>query len=81
MLVLTRKKNESIMLGNDVRIIILEVNDNGVKIGIEAPKEVTILRGELYQAVKEENVMAITAARGIVPGLKDLLNRNGESKK
>ncbi|RJQ30984.1 MAG: carbon storage regulator [Peptococcaceae bacterium] len=76
MLVLARKKNESIMLGNDIRIVILEINDDGVRVGIEAPKDVTILRSELYQAVKEENVMAIVAKRGMMSGLKDLLKES-----
>ncbi len=80
MLVLTRKKNESIMLGNDIRIVILEIYDDGVRVGIEAPKDVTILRSELYQAVKEENVMAIATKRGMVPGLKDLLKENKEQR-
>lgn len=48
MLVLTRTLNENIWIGNDVRLTILDVRGRSVRIGIEAPKEVIILREELY---------------------------------
>ena len=54
MLVLTRKKNESIMLGEEIKITVLDIRGDSIKLGIEAPKELTVLRSELYQAVKEE---------------------------
>jgi len=60
MLVLTRKKNQEIMLGDNIKISILEISQDTVKIGIEAPKSITILRSELYQEVKKENVTAVT---------------------
>lgn len=47
MLVLTRKQKESIKIGDDITITILRVNGNAVKVGIEAPNEVRVLRGEL----------------------------------
>lgn len=47
MLVLARKQNESIIIGDNIKIKILGVNGNTVRIGIEAPREVKVLRGEL----------------------------------
>jgi len=73
MLVLTRKKNQGIMLGDDIRITVLEIREDAVKIGIEAPKEVNILRSELYQAVKEENTTAVASDRNIANILKNFL--------
>ena len=55
MLIITRKKGESLMIGNDIEITISKIEDGSVKIGIDAPKDVTILRKELYEAVEEEN--------------------------
>ena len=52
MLVLKRKMNEEIIINSNVKIKILSVTDNQVKIGIEAPKEVEIFRGEVFEKVK-----------------------------
>lgn len=55
MLALSRKLNESIMIGNDIEITILEVKGDQVKIGISAPKSVPIYRKELYIQIQESN--------------------------
>ncbi len=55
MLVLTRKKDEAIRIGDDIVIKIVNCDKHGVRIGIEAPSDVTILREELFLAVSEEN--------------------------
>ncbi len=54
MLVLSRKINQKIRIGNDVVITIVSVSENNVKIGIEAPSSVKILREELYESVKQQ---------------------------
>jgi len=58
MLVLTRKANESIIIADNIKIEILEIRGEKVKIGIEAPKELHILRDELHQEVTEQNRQA-----------------------
>lgn len=58
MLALSRKINESIMLGNDVEITILEIKGDQVKIGINAPKSVPIYRKELYLQIQQSNMEA-----------------------
>jgi len=55
MLVLSRKKGESIILQDNIEITILEVNADTIKIGIQAPKEVDIVRKEIYLSVQETN--------------------------
>lgn len=60
MLVLSRKSNEIIKIGDDIELRILEVKGDSVRIGIEAPKSVEILRGELVQSISETNTEAIT---------------------
>ncbi len=59
MLALSRKLNESIMLGNDIEITILEIKGDQVKIGIKAPKSVPIYRNEIYLQIQESNKEAI----------------------
>ncbi|MGB4658799.1 MAG: carbon storage regulator CsrA [Mobilitalea sp.] len=55
MLALSRKVNETIIVGNDIEITILEVKGDQVKIGINAPKSVPIYRKEIYLQIKESN--------------------------
>lgn len=55
MLVITRKEGESILIGDDIEITISKLGDGSAKIAINAPKEMTILRKELYKAVEKEN--------------------------
>lgn len=58
MLVLSRKENESIIINGDIKIIIASIGKNGVKLGIEAPKNMTILRSELVDEIKSKNAEA-----------------------
>jgi len=61
MLVLTRKEDESIMIGNDIEVKILDLRDNQVKLGIVAPRSVSVHRREVYLAIQAENTEAATA--------------------
>ena len=58
MLALSRKKNESIVVNNDVEITILEIKGDQVKIGINAPKSVPVYRKEVYMQIQEANTAA-----------------------
>lgn len=58
MLVLTRKSNESIKLGDDITITIVEVKGNAVRLGIEAPVSLRVYRKELYEKIKDENLLS-----------------------
>ena len=55
MLIITRKKGESLMIGDDIEIIVSKIDDGSVKFGINAPKDIQILRKELYEEVEQEN--------------------------
>ena len=59
LLVITRKKGESILIGDDIEITISKIDDGSVKLAINAPREVTILRKELYEEVEKENINSI----------------------
>ncbi|MCI5502386.1 MAG: carbon storage regulator CsrA [Lachnospiraceae bacterium] len=58
MLALARKVNESIVIGNDIEVTILEIKGDQIKIGIDAPKSVPIYRKEIYVQIQEENKKA-----------------------
>lgn len=62
MLALSRKSNESIMIGNDIEITILDIKNDQVKIGIAAPKSVGIYRKEIYLQIQEENKKAMESS-------------------
>lgn len=59
MLALSRKKNEAIVINNNVEVTILEVKGDQVKIGITAPKEVPIYRKEVYEQIQNANREAV----------------------
>ena len=70
MLALARKVNESIMIGNDIEITVLEIKGDQIKLGVKAPKSVPIYRKELYVQIQEENKLAgsavdVEALRGL----------------
>ena len=71
MLALSRKKNEAIVINNDIEITVLEVKADPVKIGITAPKEVPIYRKEVYLQIQEANKAAVDAEG--MAALKNLL--------
>lgn len=76
LLALSRKVNESIMIGNDVEITILEVKGDQVKLGISAPKSIPIYRKEIYLQIQEENKEAVTSDNSNVLLLKDLFKKS-----
>lgn len=71
MLALSRKKNEAIIINNNVEITILEVKGDQVKIGVTAPREVPVYRKEVYTQIQEANQQAANAEG--MAALKDLL--------
>lgn len=73
MLALSRKKNEAIIINNNIEITILEVKGDQVKIGISAPKEVPVYRKEVYVQIQEANKEA-TDTSGL-EALKDLFTK------
>lgn len=72
MLVLTRREDESIMIGDDIEVKVLNLRENQVKIGIVAPRSVAVHRREVYLAIQAENAQAAAAAgvetiSGLIP--------------
>lgn len=64
MLILTRKLGESITIGDDVVVSVLEIRGSQVKIGIDAPLGISVHRGEIYERIQRENVLAAAVEPG-----------------
>ncbi|MBW2610118.1 MAG: carbon storage regulator CsrA [Deltaproteobacteria bacterium] len=65
MLVLTRKAEESITIGNHITVSVLEIRGNQVKLGIKAPKDIPINRTEIYERILLENILASKAPQDL----------------
>ena len=58
MLVFTRKKDESLVIGNEIEVTILNIGSGTVKVGINAPRHISVHRHEVYEAIRRENLAA-----------------------
>jgi carbon storage regulator len=61
MLVLTRKVGESVLIGGEIEIVLLDIKGDSVRIGVKAPRETRIQRAEIVEAVRDENSSAASA--------------------
>ncbi len=59
MLVLARRLNESIMIGDDIEVVVIDIKGDQVKLGIKAPKKVTVHRKEIYAEIQGQNIEAV----------------------
>ncbi len=74
MLVLSRKKGETIKIGDDIEITIVATANDQVKIGIQAPKNIEILRKELFEEIQDENKAASASVDNLLTNIKNLSN-------
>ncbi|MBS4535782.1 carbon storage regulator CsrA [Clostridium sp. D2Q-14] len=72
MLILSRKKNESVIIGDNIEVIISDIEDGKVKIGINAPKDIDIHRKEIYEDIQKENKEAANSKEVNIDKLKDM---------
>ncbi len=75
MLILSRKKGESLIIGDSVKIKVLAVHGNTVKIGITAPKDFKIYREEIYNVIANENIESTTMPINELGGLLEQMNK------
>lgn len=78
MLVLTRKKKQSLMLGDDIEIQIIEVQGEQVRLGISAPKALRIWRKEIYAEIHSANAAAANSAQALKKINFQTLEKNGK---
>jgi len=72
MLILARRIGESIVIGDQVEVSVVDIKGDQVKLGINAPRAVPVFRSEVYQAIQEENRRAAAASPGSLPRLEGL---------
>ena len=75
MLILSRKTDESIMIGDQIEISIVEIRGDQVKLGIKAPRSVKIYRQEVYRAIQQENIEAVKTKPETLPQLDNLIDK------
>ncbi|MCP3778069.1 carbon storage regulator [Paenibacillus peoriae] len=78
MLVLTRKKGESIVIQNDIVITVLSVEGDTVKIGISAPKDIDIYRKEVFDAIQQNNQIAVMDSNAIQNAMLEMDKRKSD---
>jgi carbon storage regulator len=83
MLVLARRLNESIMIGDEIEVVIIDIRGDQVKLGIKAPKKVMVHRKEIYQEIQQENIAAVTSKMdpGQLRNLSDFFKKDKDKKK
>lgn len=79
MLVLSRKTRDAIVIGHEVRVMVLSIGRDQVRLGIEAPPDVEVHREEVYLAIREANRQAAASSVGDSEGLAAVLGERGGS--
>lgn len=78
MLLLTRKKGEKIVIGDNVYVTVVEVKGDQVQIGIEAPKKIPVHREEIFKEIQEENIRAKASATLDLKKAQELIKKQEE---
>jgi carbon storage regulator len=80
MLILTRKAGETIRIGDDIVISVMEIRGNQVRLGINAPRSVTVHRQEVYDQIQEQNIQATRALPSDKALVQDLWQKKAPKK-
>ena len=81
MLILSRKVDERIMIGDEVEISVIDIKGDQVKIGISAPRSIKVYRKEVYQAIQQENIEAVKTKPSALPEWDRFVDRATHRKK
>lgn len=80
MLVLTRKRDQSIIIAEQIKVTVLEVRGEQVRLGIEAPQELSVYREEIYEQIRAENITATTVDIEAMQCLQEMLDKKEEEE-
>ncbi len=78
MLILTRKQGESVAIGDDIRVTVVEIQGKQVKLGVMAPREIAVHRQEIYEKIQQENILASQVNEHDLFKLRDTLSGDGK---
>jgi len=83
MLILSRKKGQSIMISDDIELVVVSMEGDQVKIGIRAPSNIKVHRKEIYDSIQESNIQSITTAEQLksLKGMTDQVLLNWQKEK
>ncbi len=85
MLVLSRRKDETIMIGDNVEVTIVDIKGDTVRLGIQAPRSISVHRKEIYEAIQAENIAAgkqqAVPDKTAIGGLAQMLKKQKGNKK
>ncbi len=79
MLILTRKLNESIIIGDQIEVSIVDIRGDQVKLGIKAPRNIKVYRQEVYRAIQKENIEAVKSKPELI-SLENLLDKGSDKE-
>jgi carbon storage regulator len=77
LLILTRKVGESVAIGDDIQVSVVEIKGTQVKLGIRAPRDITVHREEIYLKIQEENRLAAQVSADALGSVENLLLKKG----
>ncbi len=82
MLVLARRLNESIIIGDDIEVVVIDIKGDQVKLGIRAPKRISVHRKEIYEEIQQENIAAMSSnlQPDTLKNLSDFLSGGGKER-
>ncbi|MCE9600215.1 MAG: carbon storage regulator CsrA [Spirochaetia bacterium] len=75
MLVLARRINESIMIGDDIEVVVVDIKGDQIKLGIRAPRSVSVHRAEIFKEIQDQNKKAMQSTPQSLDKLKNLLEK------
>lgn len=75
MLILSRRVDERIMIGDEIELSVIDIKGDQVKIGISAPRNIKVYRKEVYQAIQQENIEAVKAKPESLPEWQRFVDR------
>lgn len=75
MLVITRKEEESVVIGNEIEVMVVRIDRNTVRIGISAPRHISVHRKEIFEQIRAENIAAAASQAAEITTLQRLIGR------